>query len=329
MQIAPIHETDHTDFLALINAEIRPDRAKTNAWDDFPLILDPKNLAWSLGSYAPDGTLAGGIACLNTSLQTSCGVLQVAGIGSVVTKPEFRGQGISSALQIEMLAKLERKNVPLAVLWTDKPEIYAGRGFTSAGYEYHVDFTDATLSDSLSSGFQIASFNSGDCTQVENLYQEHPFHSIRKPGDSQILYQMPGTRGFVLKNPAGLVVAYAFCGKGGDFPDYVLEWGGEPGGVFSLLYEVRKRGLAHNVLVPAGTQAMAERLISLGAQWGAIPSGYWAVVNKVALAMFLGPDHPDSSPILDNPKQLLGTVSSEGFPVPGIIELAIWGFDSV
>ena len=138
MQIASITPDRHAEFLALVDAEIRPDRAKTHAWDDFPLILSPDNAVWTLVATAADGALTGGLACLIREMATSCGNVPVAGIGSVVTRPENRGQGLSTALQNALLERLRRKNIPLAVLWTDQPEIYAGRGFVQAGWELHI-----------------------------------------------------------------------------------------------------------------------------------------------------------------------------------------------
>jgi GNAT superfamily N-acetyltransferase len=330
LQITSISETDHADFLALVNAEIRPDRAKTNAWDDFPLILGLENREWCLGAYTPDGKLAAGIACLIRELKTSCGIFQFAGIGSVVTEPAFRGQGLSSALQIEMLSRLRRKNVPLAVLWTDKPEIYAGRGFTSAGYEFHVDFKGAAISSELPDGFSIGQLQSSHIDGVEQLFLQHAYHGIRLPGDSRQLYLMPGTQGHVVLNETQKVVAYIFCEKGGDFPSYVHEWGGSPEFILPLLHKVRALGQANQVLVPAGALELAEVLIRAGAAWSATPSGYWAVLDSHVLRQVLENSGVSLSPgPISDPVQLLGSIDEEGSPHPGILELAVWGFDSV
>ncbi len=330
MQIASINETDHADFLALINAEIRPDRAKTNAWDDFPLILSLENREWCIGAYTSEGQLVAGLACLIRSFQTSCGPITMAGIGSVVTKGEFRGQGLSSALQIEMLSRLQRKNVPLAVLWTDKPEIYAGRGFTSAGYEFHLDFNGALISGDVAPGFRVESFQPQHISAVERLFLSHDYYCLRESGDSQQLYLMPGTSGFVLVDSANQVQAYVFCEKGGDFPSYVLEWGGRAELVLPLLHRVRSLGKATQVLVPAGAVDLAEYLIQAGSSWAATSSGYWNVVNIDALKAVLGSlcDSVSQEQLAD-PAFILGTVDTDGKLQAGLIELAIWGFDSV
>ena len=184
MQIASITPDRHAEFLELVDAEIRPDRAKTHAWEDFPLILSPQNANWTLVASAPDGTVLGGIACLIREMATSCGTVPVAGIGSVVTRVENRGQGLSTALQNALLERLRRKNVPLAVLWTDQPEIYAGRGFTVAGWEMHLDLGDANLVDPFPLGFGVREFQRADTVAVQRLYDHHLLRTLRHAGDA-------------------------------------------------------------------------------------------------------------------------------------------------
>ncbi|HPF70505.1 MAG TPA: hypothetical protein PLQ13_07535, partial [Candidatus Krumholzibacteria bacterium] len=64
MQIAIAAAGDHARFRELVDAEIRPDRAESHAWDDFPLMLDAANAAWTLVAKDDNGVLAGGIAAL-------------------------------------------------------------------------------------------------------------------------------------------------------------------------------------------------------------------------------------------------------------------------
>ncbi|MBE0564735.1 MAG: GNAT family N-acetyltransferase, partial [Krumholzibacteria bacterium] len=266
MQIATATAGDHAGFRALVDAEIRPDRAKTHAWDDFPLVLDPANAPWTLVARAPDGSVAAGLAALIREHTTTLGPLRVAGLGSVVTRPEFRGQGLSTALQEAMLAKLERQDVPLAVLWTDRPEIYAGRGFAAAGWEHHADLGGVSFT-AAPPELAVRTYRPADAEAVAALFARHPWRTVRQPGDAARLYGMPGTRGLVAEDPAGRVIAAVFCGKGADFPGYVPEWDGPPQAVLPLLAEARQRGWAEAVLVPAGGETLLERLAALGAGW--------------------------------------------------------------
>ncbi len=333
MQIDQPTPAEYTEFLALVDAEIRPHRAKTHSWDDFPLILHEDNRRWTLIARGPDGVVAGGVSALIREFTTNYGAVSVAGIGSVVTHQDYRGQGISRELQIAMLAALERQGVPLAVLWTDQPAYYAGRGFFPAGWEFHLDLSEAELPGFLPDGCFVRSFNSKDVGPIEAMYQAHPCRTLRLPGDAEALYTMPGTQGFVLEKSSPdsgeNFLGVVFCGKGADFPDYVTEWNGEKEAVLGLLAHVREAGLATQILVPAGEEAFAEVLVNCGAGWEIKPSGLWKVLDPRVLATLCGLAHGQSVIDLQNPQFWLGGVNEEGGLQPGVFKLGIWGFDSV
>ena len=329
MQIASITPDRHAEFLAMVNAEIRQGRATTNAWDDFPLILSPGNAEWTLVATSPEGEMMAGLACLIREYTTSCGKIPLAGIGSVVTKPDFQGQGLSSALQNAMLTKLKGKNVPLAVLWTDQPEIYAGRGFAPAGWELHIDISDAKLAEAFPPGFGVREFQPGDTDAVQALYDCHQLRTLRLPGDARQLYNMPGTQGLVAVGADDDVLAAVFCGKGADFPDYAAEWSGPIGLVVALLGEARRRQWVQKVLVPPGGEQLAVQLLNRGATSFACPGGFWAVIQPESLSRYLQAAGIGTPGDPGDPAALLGHVDSDGLPVLGPITVSVWGLDSV
>ncbi len=316
------------EFLALVDDQIRPPGSPTRARDDFPLILAPENISMILGICEGD-RVAAGVACLVRQFQTSCGPIPVAGIGSVVTRPESRGKGYSRALQTALIERLAASDVPLAVLWTDQPEIYTGRGFKPAGWEFHVDMTGMGTAGGFPEGFSCRAFNPEDAPEVAALYDHHPYRTIRPKDDDPRLYTMPGTRGLVATGDGDKVVAAVFCGKGADFTDYVTEWDGPLGLVLPLLGECRSRGWAQQVLVPAGGEGLAEQLVRLGGAVAAQPSGHWLVVQPEQLAKYMqGSGHGVPTDPSD-PAAVLGTVGPDGVVVPGALTVAVWGFDSV
>ena len=124
-------------------------------------------------------------------------------------------------------------------------------------------------------------------------------------------------------------MAAVFCGKGADFPGYVHEWSGPVDMVLPLLAEARRRGLADKVLVPGGAEALAEKLVGLGADWATRHSGCWNVLLPRQLeTAAAGMDLPPSEEEV-GPTAWLGTLGVDGQPVPGLLTLAVWGFDSV
>jgi GNAT superfamily N-acetyltransferase len=250
VEIRPVRAEEYEEFVAFLDAGMRPDGAETGVADDFPVILGRDNLAGMLGIRGQDGWIAG-LAALVRSFETSDGTLPIAGVGSVVTHPDHRGQGHSAALQRVLMEHLAGQDVPLAVLWTDQPEIYAGRGFQPAGWEYHLGLGALSLADSWPAEDEVRTLGRSDIPSIAALYAEHPLRTRRRPEDHAALYAMPGTRIVGLERQ-GRLAAFACCGKGMDFPDYVAEWGGAPDAVVALLSHVQADGLASRALVPAG-----------------------------------------------------------------------------
>lgn len=330
MAIRPIEPSEHRAFVNFLQAGMRPDGGPTRVDDDFPVVLAPANHRHLYGDWQ-DGALVAGLAVLVRGLQTSAGILPVAGLGSVVTRPDRRGEGLSGRLQTAVLAELTRQGVPLAVLWTDRPALYASRGFRPAGWEWHADLSSADLTGCRVPGAVCRPYAPNDLAAVIGLYERHPWRTCREAGDHAALYGMPGTRGLVLCDAAGVVLAYAFAGKGEDFPDYVAEWGGAPPAAAAVLAAMDARGWARHVLLPQGTPDLAALLADRGAGVGPVASGVWAVLAPDVLRRAVtaaGAAAPGGAGERDA-AAWLGMVTDDGDVVPGPLRAAIWGLDSV
>ena len=330
MQIRTIAAAEATEFRSLIDDAIRPPGARTSAAEDFPVILGEGNRNWQFVAEE-GGELVGCLACLVRRFRANLGEVAVGGVGSVVTRNDRRGRGISRLLQDHALAALRRQKVPLAVLWTDQPEIYTGRGFRPAGHELHLLLEEADLDGLLPAHWRLRRYSRDDLPAIEALYASHSLVTLREDGDAERLYGMPGTEGLVAVSGAGAVAAYVFCGKGADFGDYALEWGGPPEAVAALLGQARAAGLASRALAPLGAQALVNLLVARGAVWFAQPSGYWALLDPAALVP-LAVEAGVEPPPADQRSEVtawLGTVTDDGLPTEGPLALAVWGFDSV
>ncbi len=310
--------------LRLMDACLRPPEAPTRVWQDFPVALGPSNREGIL-VLEQGGRICAALACLVRPHRTSVGEIAVAAIGNVVTAPEARGRGCSRRLQSVLLDGLEARGVPLAVLWSDRPALYAGRGFRPAGVECHLDLTGWRPGPLDPPPGGAAPYRAEDAAEVERLYRGHPYRTIRRAGDSALLYGMPGTRGLVWRGAGGVPVAYLFTGKGLDFPGYVLEWGGQTAALLALLDRARRELGATRLLAPQGTESFAAMLVAGGAGAAWQPSGLWVVLSPerlgAAFAAATGAAATDAA-------AWLGEVDAEGLPRPGVMSMAVWGFDS-
>lgn len=328
MDVVAFSDDQFEEYLSLLDREFSLEGSKTRYRDNFPLLLDPANRNWVLG-ILHEGRVAAGMACLIRQMKTSSGTIPVAGIGGVLTVPEFRGRGFSRMLQEAMRGRLEDANVPLAVLWTDRPDIYRSQGFSPAGWEFHADMTDLRPKGTDLPGFSIRPYRPEDEPGVSLLYTYHPCWTLRHPGDARRLYGMPGTRGLVAVGENNAIAAAVFCGKGIDFPDYVVEWDGAQGLVLAVLEEALRLQWARHVLIPAGGTPLAAALANQGAVVTARASGCWAVIQPEQLSRYLQRAGQGAPPGRAEPQDFLGYVDDAGVVVPGRLTLGVWGFDSV
>ena len=218
----------------------------------------PTSLAVDNHRHQFVGRVGGQWACAASALirrwRTSAGPVEVAAVGCFATDPRWRGQGLSARLQDFVLERLRREGVDWAVLWTDRPEYYRGRGFASAGQEWHA----------LLRGFEAPPWPPGvtwriggpeDAAAVHALYLQHALRSERTLGDTAAHLRPGTTRLFVAEDASG-VCAYACVGKGADFGGFVLEYGG-PVELVHSLWAVAAADGAQQVLVPEGAASFA------------------------------------------------------------------------
>ncbi|MFH1844487.1 MAG: GNAT family N-acetyltransferase [bacterium] len=328
--IRNIRPDEHPVVLDLVTAEIRPPGSETGPADDFPIALGRDNLEGIFGVIA-EGNVVACLATLVRPFLTSVGRLEVAGIGSVVTHPDHRGNGHSRRLQEAVLDHLCQRGVPLAVLWSDHPEYYAGRGFVEAGVEYHLDLaTWRPTERALSAGFVVRRYQTSDVTAISDLHAACSYRTVRRDGEAKQLYDMPGTEGWVLVDAEQTLQAYLFCGKGADFPRYGLEWGGDPATLTRLLAQVHGSGVERWLLAPQGAKPLRDLLQQQSAGCRAFPSGLWKVLNVDLLRAGAAAANTDMPPDgAEGVHAWLGRVDPDGSVHEGQCKLAVWGFDSV
>jgi GNAT superfamily N-acetyltransferase len=298
MTVASPHEVAWTtarpeengDFVAFVDACFgRPEGRSLRR--EFPTALAADN-----ARHQFEGSIDGRRVCAATALvrpwTTTSGRIVVGCVGCFATAPAYRGQGMSGRLQGVVLEHLRREGVEWAALWTDRPEIYARRGFRPAGAEVHGRL-DAVEWPRPGAGDTVRPATADDAPAVLRLYGAHALRAERTESDV-VRYLGPSTsRTWVLER-GGRVVAYASLGKGDDFPGYVHDYGGAVDAVHAL-WGVAVEAGARAVLLPAGTDAYRRGPAA------AMPG---SVVPTAMIHAF------------------------DGAPRAATTEFAVWGFDS-
>ena len=218
---------------------------------EFPAALDPLN-----HRHHFVGRVGQRMVCAATALVrdwvTSAGTVRAAAVGCFSTDAVYRGQGLSARLQEQLLHALASEGVQWAVLWTDQPGRYAGRGFVACGRERHGAL-ESVIWPRPERGQRVRRVRLDDAPALLELHRLHPWRVERTLEDVGA-HLDPGCSEVLVLEQADQIRAYAGIGKGEDFPGYVADFAGSPEHVH-VLWGLAQRGGARAVLLPAGSDS--------------------------------------------------------------------------
>lgn len=245
-----LRPADHGRFLQLVDRAFgcRPPATLRTA---FPTALAADNHEHQFVLREGDDLLAGA-AVLRRPWRTSEGWLEVACLGCFATREDRRGEGLSGRLQDWVLQELRQEGADLALLWTDRPELYRRRGFEPLGVEIHAALS-CDLDVTAAAGDRIRAATPADAQALLQLYRGHRYGSRRRRIDME-RYLSPGVSTVAVLERGDNPVAYAALGKGLDFEGYVHEFAGAAEDVHVLWRALRDEG-ATTILVPEGAEA--------------------------------------------------------------------------
>jgi len=219
--------------------------------DAFPAVLSPANHRHHFEASVDGRRVSAATAWVRPWI-TSAGPVVVASVGNFSTAPRHRGQGLSGRLQSVVLDSLRSQGVQWAALWTDRPSLYARRGFEPVGREFHGDLTTVQWPQ-VPAGRVVRRATASDAPALLELYRQHRLRAERQPEDLAVHLDPRTSTTWVLESD-GTPRAYASVGKGADFPGYVHEFAGDVDAVHVLWGVARDHG-ARFVLLPAGSEA--------------------------------------------------------------------------
>jgi GNAT superfamily N-acetyltransferase len=145
-------------------------------------------------------------------------------IGSVVTDPRHRGEGLAAEVLASAEAELAAQGCALALLWADDAAFYADKGYVPIGTELDYLVTPDLL-PLLPDPDGVRAATADDHAAIHALYETHPERVERTAAETAQLLAGPGVEALV-RTRDGAVIAYTCVGRGEDLQSVVHEWAG-------------------------------------------------------------------------------------------------------
>lgn len=164
-------------------------------------------------------------------------IYKVGAIGSVVTDPEHRNQGLSTEVIKNCIEEARKQQCDLAILWTDLFDFYRRMGFELAGTEISLA-VDAPFQAPMPN-LRFSSDSKVSPEAIYRLYSSHTVGSVRSIEDIRKYLTIPKTKIYTAWEADGSLAAFAIEGKGADLGGYLHEWGGSVSKLLALVSWIR------------------------------------------------------------------------------------------
>lgn len=279
----PLHEHELGDLIRFLSAHLRPQQNWTIA-DEYPLAIQNENL--NNVRVIKDGRDFLSAAVMKPLvIRSPAGLFKAAAIGSVVTDPSHRNQGLSRQVLEDCLKGARERGCDFAILWTNLFDFYRKMGFELAGTEVsltipsHIKIPDAPELKCIQS-------HRVDPDAILRLYSQHTTGSLRTTDDIRKFLQIPNSRVFTAWDSANTLQAYAVEGKGADLDGYIHEWGGGVSKLLPLLkFAVQQERRPLTLIAPSHSANLIRQLVQLGAKEHSGILGMIKILNPSAFLL--------------------------------------------
>ncbi|MBY0386100.1 GNAT family N-acetyltransferase, partial [bacterium] len=216
----------------------------TNGWsvtDEYPLAFETKNSQNIRIITDENKNIISHAVVKPTIIKTPYALFNVAVIGSVMTDPRYRQQGLSSQLIENCIEQAQVLQSDFAILWTDLFDFYKNFHFELAGTEVSLIINDTFSPKERRQDLKILNTAQVDPQAVLRLYNLHTVTSHRTADDIKKYLQIPNSRIYTAWNKNNQLEAYAIEGKGIDLQGYIHEWGGNTSALIELFIAAYKQ----------------------------------------------------------------------------------------
>jgi predicted GNAT family N-acyltransferase len=218
-------------IVEFLTTELRPS-CNWSIQDEYPQVFEEHNIH-NLKYIEKDGQPVTHAALKPIILKTPQILYKIGAIGSVVTNPHYRGQGLSSRVIRQCLDEAKNQDCDIAILWTNLHDFYRRLGFELAGFEEYFQI-EAPLPNA-SEGLKFLNSTQVDPNAIVKLFNRHTITSVRSADDIKKYLTIPNTQLYTAWDTENNIKAYAVIGKGADLEGFAHEWGGNISDLFALL----------------------------------------------------------------------------------------------
>lgn len=238
----PPFDEELNDFVAFLSRNLRP-KADWSIAEEYPLAIHNSNLN-NIRVIKDDTSFLSAAVMKPLLIKSPAGLYKAAAIGSVVTDPSKRNQGLSRQVLENCLEGASAHGCDFAILWTNLFEFYRKIGFEMAGTE--VSLRLERPFEAENPGLHFRQTNQVDPEAILRVYSNHTCGSLRSADEIRKYLKIPNARVFTAWDANNVLKAYAVEGKGADLDGYIHEWGGSVSSLLPLFHhmlEVESRPL--------------------------------------------------------------------------------------
>jgi len=252
--------------------------------EEYPLAFDPKNSP-NIRIVKDENEIVSHAVLKPTIVRTPYAVYNIGMIGSVMTDPRYRHQGLSAALIEDCLTQARQIKCDFVMLWTDLFDFYRKFGFELAGTEISLIINAAFNPENLRADLKIMNTRQVDPNAILRLYNLHTVTSHRSPDDVKKYLQVPNSRIYTAWNQKNQIEAYAIEGKGVDLQGYIHEWGGNTSALMTLFKHIqREQDKEIIVITPPQCKNVIRQTLAAGAPSYEGILGMIKILDKPSLA---------------------------------------------
>ncbi|MEZ5977551.1 MAG: GNAT family N-acetyltransferase [Planctomycetota bacterium] len=254
---------------------------------EYPLLFEEDGAANAFVTLSVGAEPASTCGYLERDLVTPFGELRVALLGSVATRPAWRGRGLAGHVLAAAESVARERGCVAVLLWPMDGRVYRGSGYRPAACEWNVLLpTDLELGAAV----EVRSATPADADELLALYDRHPVRVRRTAAEFAQLLGCPDMDARVAIE-RGRAVAYACRGRGGDLATCVHEWAGRTDAVLGLVSlfarEVTGAGDARYLLAPDWASEVTEALLDAGCLATTRPLGMAKLADRAAACRYL------------------------------------------